>query len=45
VAGTAPGGGLDRVARALAHDAARVLDVPVEVVNVPGDGARRAWTG
>ena len=23
---------------------ARLLDVPVEVVNVPGDGARRAWT-
>lgn len=46
VAGTPPGGGLDRVARAL--EAALVdgglLDVPVEVLNVPGDGARRAWT-
>jgi putative tricarboxylic transport membrane protein len=47
VAGTPPGGGLDRVARALANTItqARLLDVPVEVVNVPGDGARRAWTG
>lgn len=45
VAGTPPGGGLDRVGRALARtiEAARLLDVPVEVVNVPGDGARRAW--
>lgn len=46
VAGTPPGGGLDRVARALAAsiEAARLLDVPVEVLNVPGDGARRVWT-
>jgi len=46
VAGTPPGGGLDRVARALAKSIAetRLLDVPVEVLNVPGDGARRAWT-
>jgi putative tricarboxylic transport membrane protein len=46
VAGTPPGGGLDRVARALAETLtqARLLDVPVEVLNVPGDGARRAWT-
>lgn len=46
VAGTPPGGGLDRVARALAKAVvqAGVFDVPVEVVNVPGDGARRAWT-
>jgi putative tricarboxylic transport membrane protein len=46
VAGTPPGGGLDRVARALAATLtqARLLDVPVEVLNVPGDGARRAWT-
>jgi putative tricarboxylic transport membrane protein len=46
VAGTPTGGGLDRVARALAKviAEARLLDVPVEVVNVPGDGARRAWT-
>jgi putative tricarboxylic transport membrane protein len=46
VAGTPPGGGLDRVARALvkAISEAHLIDVPVEVVNVPGDGARRAWT-
>ena len=47
IAGTPPGGGLDRVARALAKaiTQAGLLDVPVEVVNVPGDGARKAWTG
>ena len=46
VAGTPPGGGLDRVARAMAKAIAEghLLDVPVEVVNVRGDGARRAWT-
>jgi putative tricarboxylic transport membrane protein len=46
VAGTPPGGGLDRVARSLqkAIEEGRLLDVPCEVVNVPGDGARRAWT-
>ena len=46
VAGTPPGGGLDRVARALekALVAAGLLDVPVEVLNVPGDGARKCWT-
>ncbi len=45
VAGTPPGGGHDRVARALAKTAAaRLLDVAAEVVNIPGDGARRAWT-
>lgn len=46
VAGTPPGGGLDRVARALekAIAAGKLLDVPVEVVNVPGDGARKCWT-
>jgi putative tricarboxylic transport membrane protein len=45
LAGTAVGGGLDRVARALAAalDETRLLDAPVEVVNVPGDGARRVW--
>ncbi len=45
VAGTPPGGGLDRTARALAGalTAGQLLDVPVEVVNVPGDGARNAW--
>ncbi len=46
VAGTPPGGGLDRVARALAKAcvATGLVDVPIEVINVPGDGARRAWT-
>jgi len=46
VAGTPPGGGLDRVARALAKaiEQANLLAMPLEVVNVPGDGARRAWT-
>ncbi len=46
IAGTPPGGGLDRVARALASAIAqsKSVAVPVEVINVPGDGARRAWT-
>ena len=46
VAGTPPGGGLDRVARSLqkAIVEGHLLDVPCEVVNVPGDGARKAWT-
>ena len=46
IAGTPPGGGLDRVARALASaiEQSGLVAVPVEVINVPGDGARRAWT-
>jgi putative tricarboxylic transport membrane protein len=51
VAGTPPGGGLDRVARALDKAIAAEsfvamcsLGVPIEVVNVPGGGARKAWT-
>jgi putative tricarboxylic transport membrane protein len=46
VAGTPPGGGLDRSARALAKalDEAEVFDIPIAVRNVPGDGARKAWT-
>ena len=46
VAGTAPGGGLDRTARSLAFalEAARQPGVPVSVRNIPGDGARKAWT-
>jgi putative tricarboxylic transport membrane protein len=46
VAGTPPGGGLDRVARALAKaiQQSGLVTVSVEVINVPGDGARRAWT-
>ena len=45
VAGTPPGGGLDRSARALANAITvnRLADVPVEVVNVGGDGGRKAW--
>jgi putative tricarboxylic transport membrane protein len=45
IAGTPPGGGLDRVARALvkAIQQSGLVAVPVEVINVPGDGARRAW--
>jgi putative tricarboxylic transport membrane protein len=45
VAGTPPGGGLDRTARALAKALveARAFDTPVLVRNVPGDGARKAW--
>jgi putative tricarboxylic transport membrane protein len=44
-AGTPPGGGLDRVARALVDviTEAKLLDVPVSVLNIPGDGARRVW--
>jgi len=46
VAGTPPGGGLDRAARALlrAIETNRLLDVPVRVNNVPGDGAKKCWT-
>jgi putative tricarboxylic transport membrane protein len=46
IAGTPRGGGLDRVARALASaiQQSGLVAVPVEVINVPGDGARRAWT-
>ena len=45
VAGTPPGGGLDRSARALqkAIEANRLVDVPIKVVNIGGDGGRRAW--
>ena len=45
VAGTPPGGGLDRSARALLKSitANGLVDVPVKVVNVGGDGGRNAW--
>lgn len=45
VAGTPPGGGLDRSARALtkAIEANALVEVPVKVVNVGGDGGRKAW--
>jgi putative tricarboxylic transport membrane protein len=44
VAGTPPGGGLDRTARALAQaiEAHRLTDVPVHVKNIGGEGARKA---
>jgi putative tricarboxylic transport membrane protein len=45
VAGTPRGGGLDRSARALAKaiEANALVDVPVKVVNVGGEGGRKAW--
>jgi putative tricarboxylic transport membrane protein len=45
VAGTPPGGGLDRTARALvrAIEANKLSPVPVGVVNVAGDGGRKSW--
>jgi putative tricarboxylic transport membrane protein len=45
VAGTPPGGGLDRSARALARaiEANKLVEVPIKVVNVGGDGGRKAW--
>jgi putative tricarboxylic transport membrane protein len=45
VAGTPPGGGLDRSARALlrAIEANRLIDVPAKVVNIGGEGGRKAW--
>ena len=39
LAGTPPGGGLDRTARTLAA----ALTIPHQVINLPGDGARRVW--
>ena len=46
IAGTPPGGGLDRSARALqaAISANKLVSVPIKVVNVGGDGGRKAWT-
>src|SRR5712691_3224037 len=46
IAGTPPGGGLDRSARALANSIASngLVDVPVRVVNVGGEGGRKAWS-
>jgi putative tricarboxylic transport membrane protein len=46
VAGTPPGGGLDRSARALLRsiESNGLLDVPVSVVNVGGEGGRKAWS-
>lgn len=45
LAGTPPGGGLDRTAHALcdALVSEQLLPVPARVINLPGDGARRVW--
>ncbi len=45
VAGTPPGGGLDRAARALTQSIAAtgLVGVPIKVVNVGGEGGRKAW--
>ncbi|MCC6777061.1 MAG: hypothetical protein IT537_10560 [Hyphomicrobiales bacterium] len=45
IAGTPPGGGLDRAARALAAaiTAEQLVDVPVKVVNIGGEGGRKSW--
>src|SRR5262249_60695509 len=44
VAGTPPGGGVDRSARALlkAIEANRLLGAPAKVVNIGGEGGRKA---
>ncbi len=46
VAGTPRGAGLDRTARALALaiESQSLVDVPVQVLNMPGDASRRIWT-
>ena len=46
VAGTPRGAGLDRTARALAHaiESQSLVDVPVQVINMPGDASRRIWS-
>ena len=45
IAGTPPGGGLDRTARALAQsiESQKLVDAPVKVINMPGDGSRKIW--
>jgi putative tricarboxylic transport membrane protein len=45
VAGTPPGAGLDRTARALARaiEVQNLVDVPVDVLNIPGDRSRKIW--
>ena len=46
LAGTPPGGGLDRTARALAEalEKEKLVDVAINVINMPGDGSRKIWT-
>lgn len=45
VAGTPPGGGQDRPARALIGvlEKHRLIDVPVTLINIPGRGGGNAW--
>jgi len=45
VAGTPPGGGLDRAARALAGAIEKncLSDVPLRINNLPGDGGKKSW--
>lgn len=45
IAGTPPGGGTDRSARTLLKsiEANKLMDVPAKVVNIAGDGGRKAW--
>jgi putative tricarboxylic transport membrane protein len=43
IAGTPAGGGQDRVARALAASLRPLLDVTIDVVNVPGRGGGNGW--
>jgi putative tricarboxylic transport membrane protein len=45
IAGTPPGGGTDRSARALlsAIESNNLIEVPAKVVNIAGDGGRKAW--
>lgn len=43
IAGTPPGGGQDRAARAIAAALEEVLDVQVSVSNTPGRGGGDAW--
>ncbi len=45
IAGTPPGAGLDRTARALAHaiESQGLVDVPIKVLNMPGDRSRKIW--
>lgn len=45
IVGTPPGGGQDRPARTLIHilEAASLVDVPMKLTNLPGNGGGHAW--
>ena len=45
IVGTPPGGGQDRPARTLMRilEAARLVDVPMKLTNLPGNGGGHAW--